>query len=66
MQKILVPTLIAAAVASFASVAQAAEPESSLSFNAGVVSEYRYRGLPQSRFDPAVQPGVDYADKSGF
>ncbi len=66
MQKILVPTLIAAAVASFASVAQAAEPESSLSFNAGVVSEYRYRGLTQSRFDPAVQAGVDYADKSGF
>lgn len=66
MQKILVPTLIAAAVASFASVAQAAEPESSLSFNAGVVSDYRYRGISQSRLEPALQGGVDYAHKSGF
>mgnify|MGYP000051682494 CR=1 FL=1 len=66
MQKILVPTLIAAAVASLASVAQAAEPESSLSFNAGVVSDYRYRGISQSRLEPALQGGVDYAHKSGF
>ncbi len=66
MQKILVPTLIAAAVASFASMAQAAEPESSLSFNAGVVSDYRYRGISQSRLEPALQGGVDYAHKSGF
>jgi uncharacterized protein (TIGR02001 family) len=46
--------------------AQTPAPESSLSYNIGVVSEYRYRGLAQSRFDPAVQGGVDYADKSGF
>jgi uncharacterized protein (TIGR02001 family) len=43
-----------------------AEPESTLAYNAGVVSEYRYRGISQSRFNPAVQGGVDYADKSGF
>jgi len=49
-----------------APLAQAAEPESTLAFNAGVVSEYRYRGISQSRFLPAVQGGVDYADKSGF
>lgn len=66
MKKILVPALIAAAVASIASVAQAAEPESTLAFNAGVVSDYRYRGISQSRLDPALQGGVDYSDKSGF
>ena len=66
MKKILVPTLIAAAIASLTSVAQAAEPESTLSFNAGVVSDYRYRGISQSRLKPALQGGVDYADKSGF
>ncbi len=72
MKKILVPTLIAAAIASLSSVAHAqaaapaAEPESTLAFNAGVVSEYRYRGISQSRLNPAVQGGVDYADKSGF
>lgn len=46
--------------------AQSAAPESSLSFNAGVVSEYRYRGISQSRLDPALQGGFDYADKSGL
>lgn len=66
MKKILVPTLIAAAIASLTSVAHAAEPESTLSFNAGVVSDYRYRGISQSRLKPALQGGVDYADKSGF
>ena len=66
MKKILVPTLIAAAIGSLASVAHAAEPESTLAFNAGVVSDYRYRGISQSRLEPALQGGVDYTDKSGF
>lgn len=67
MKKILVPSLIALAVSSLASVAQAqTAPESTLSFNAGVVSDYRYRGISQSRLNPALQGGVDYADKSGF
>ena len=66
MKKILVPALIATALASITSMAHAAEPESSLSYNVGVVSDYRYRGISQSRLDPAVQGGVDYADKSGF
>jgi uncharacterized protein (TIGR02001 family) len=66
MNRILVPTLIAAAVATLSGLAQAAEPESTLAFNAGVVSDYRYRGISQSRLDAALQGGVDYADKSGF
>ena len=67
MKKILVPSLIALAISSLASVAQAqTAPESTLSYNAGVVSDYRYRGISQSRLQPALQGGVDYADKSGF
>jgi uncharacterized protein (TIGR02001 family) len=67
MKKILVPSLIALAVSSLASVAQAqTAPESTLSYNVGVVSDYRYRGISQSRLQPALQGGVDYADKSGF
>ena len=67
MKKILVPSLIALAISSLASVAQAqTAPESTLSYNAGVVSDYRYRGISQSRLEPALQGGVDYADKSGF
>ncbi len=64
MKKILVPTLIATAVATLAPVVQA--QESSLSYNVGVVSDYRYRGISQSRLEPALQGGIDYADKSGF
>ena len=46
--------------------AQAAAPETSpLTFNAGVTTEYRYRGISQSRFKPAVQGGVDYAFSNG-
>ena len=66
MKKVLVPSLIAAAIASLTSVAHAAEPESTLGFNAGVVSDSRYRGISQSRLQPALQGGVDYTDKSGF
>ena len=68
MKKIVSPLMLAMALASagtaMAQTAPAA-PESSLSFNVGAVSEYRYRGYSQSRFDPAVQGGADYADKSG-
>lgn len=42
------------------------EPESSLAFNVGVVTDYRYRGISQSRLKPAVQGGIDYTHKSGF
>jgi len=33
-----------------------------LTFNAGVFSDYRYRGISQSRLKPAVQAGVDYTN----
>ena len=68
MKKILSPLMLAMALASAGSaMAQTAPaaPESTLSFNVGAVSEYRYRGYSQSRFQPAVQGGFDYADKSG-
>lgn len=45
---------------------KAAEPDYTLSYNAGVVSDYRYRGISQSRLKPAVQAGADFAHKSGF
>ncbi len=68
MKKIVSPLMLAMTLASagtaMAQTAPAA-PESSLSFNVGAVNEYRYRGLSQSRFEPALQGGADYADKSG-
>ena len=47
--------------------ASAAAPETPpLTFNIGAITEYRYRGLSQTRFKPAVQGGADYAFSSGF
>lgn len=55
---------LAAAIPAFADEpAPAADP---LSFNVGVVSEYRYRGISQSRLRPALQGGIDYAGANGF
>ena len=37
-----------------------------ISANVTVVSDYRYRGISQSNFKPAIQGGFDYAHESGF
>jgi uncharacterized protein (TIGR02001 family) len=60
----IVLALLATSSAAFAQTAPAAE--STLGYNVGVVSEYRYRGLGQTKGDPALQGGVDYAHSSGF
>jgi uncharacterized protein (TIGR02001 family) len=44
----------------------APEPEYTLSYNIGAVTEYRYRGISQSAREPALQGGIDYANKNGF
>lgn len=49
---------------SVAASAQTA-PASSLSFNVGVTSDYRYRAISQASFKPAIQAGVDFAHASG-
>lgn len=41
-------------------------PDYTLAFNVGAVTDYRYRGISQSRFDPALQGGIDFTHKSGF
>jgi uncharacterized protein (TIGR02001 family) len=46
--------------------AQAQEAASPLSFNISLTNDYRYRGVSQSRLDPALQGGADYAFASGF
>ena len=55
-------------LASTAAMAQtkAPEPDYTLSYNVGVVSDYRFRGIAQSATNPALQAGVDFAHKSGF
>ena len=46
---------------------QAPAAEHGVAYNVALTSEYRYRGLSQTRFDPALQGGVDYThNPSGF
>jgi uncharacterized protein (TIGR02001 family) len=66
-------TAIAAAIsglfapAVFAQAAPAAAPEPSpVTANVTIVNDYRYRGISQSNFQPAIQGGFDYAHESGF
>jgi uncharacterized protein (TIGR02001 family) len=46
--------------------AKPAEPDYTLGFNVGAVTDYRYRGISQTRLKPALQGGVDFSHKSGF
>jgi uncharacterized protein (TIGR02001 family) len=46
---------------------QEQKPEHEVSYNAALTSDYRYRGLSQSRLDPALQGGADYVhNPTGF
>jgi len=61
----LLLALLATSSAAFAQTAPAA-PESAVAYNVGVVSEYRYRGIGQTKGNPALQGGIDYTNTNGF
>lgn len=42
------------------------EPDYTLAYNIGVVSDYRVRGVAQTNYRPALQGGIDFAHKSGL
>jgi len=58
------------ATAAFAQTAPAAAPEapeaSPVTANVTVVNDYRYRGITQTNYQPAIQGGFDYAHESGL
>ncbi len=58
----------AASNVAIAEEAAPAAPESphSFSYNISLASQYIFRGLTQTREDPALQGGVDYSHDSGF
>jgi uncharacterized protein (TIGR02001 family) len=58
--------LLMAVVGSALPAVSSAQEASPLSFNVGVVSDYRYRGISQTRLKPALQGGLDYAAPMGF
>lgn len=55
-------TMSASAQAQEAQPAAAAVPDNQISYNVAVVSDYRYRGISQTRLKPALQGGVDYVN----
>lgn len=68
LKKTLIVASLALSSAAFAQTAApaAAAPAYTLSYNAGVVTDYRYRGISQSRQQAALQGGVDFAHSSGL
>lgn len=67
MKKLMLATALAALFAGSAAQAQEAKPDNEVTFNAAVTSDYRYRGISQTRLKPAVQGGADYINNpTGF
>ena len=64
MNKIAAALATALALSAVPSLSQA--EDSALSFNLGAVTDYRYRGISQTRLNPALQGGADYALPGGF
>ena len=64
--KFALATLTAAlALTALPTVVQA-QDAASTSFNIGAVTDYRYRGISQSRLKPALQGGADYSNPNGL
>jgi len=67
MKKLVLAVAIAAAFSGSLAQAQDKKPDHEVSFNASVVSDYRYRGISQTRLKPALQGGADYVNNpTGF
>jgi uncharacterized protein (TIGR02001 family) len=62
----IVLAILATSSAAFAQTAPAAPEVPEVTYNVGVVSQYRYRGIAQTKGDAALQGGVDYANANGF
>lgn len=56
----ILATLAALAAPLHAEESQETQAEHSVTFNAAVISDYRYRGISQTRLQPALQGGADY------
>jgi uncharacterized protein (TIGR02001 family) len=61
-----ISALAGGALAQSAPAPAPAPATSPITANVTVVNDYRYRGMTQSNFKPAIQGGFDYAHESGF
>jgi uncharacterized protein (TIGR02001 family) len=68
MKKLSLISALVVAAAPFLVQAQEKkpEPEYTLTGNAGLFSDYRFRGFTQTGYGPAFQGGFDFAHQSGF
>lgn len=67
MNKIILTAAIAAAFAASFAHADDKKPDNELTFNAALSSDYRFRGISQSRLQPAISAGADFVNNpTGF
>ena len=67
MKKIILATVLVSVFSAGSAFADDSKPDNDVSFNASIVSDYRYRGMSQSGLDPALQGGADYVNNpTGF
>ncbi|GAA4021381.1 TorF family putative porin [Actimicrobium antarcticum] len=67
MKRLILATAIAALFVGNFAHAEDAKPDNELSFNAALSSDYRFRGISQSRLKPAVSVGADFVNNpTGF
>lgn len=64
--KLAVGALLASSAAAFAQTAAAPKSDWTFTGNAGLFSDYRFRGFTQTGYGPAFQGGFDLAHSSGF
>jgi len=62
MKSFMFAGALAALFAGSCAHAEDAQPDAAVSFNAAVTSDYRYRGISQTRLQPALQGGADYVN----
>jgi uncharacterized protein (TIGR02001 family) len=64
--KSLIATAALLACAATLAQTKAPEPDYTLAYNVGATTDYRYRGISQTRLKPTLQGGVDFSHKSGL
>lgn len=67
MKKLILAAAVAAAFMANVAHAEDKKPDNEYTFNAALSSDYRFRGVSQSRLQPALSVGADYVNNpTGF
>jgi len=66
MKTLIHATALATTILTTSAHAQTEAPASTTTFNAAVTSDYRYRGISQTRLQPALQGGADFVHATGW